>query len=112
MPQYAILLYMPTPDDPGDMPQAEIEAHMKDGDRIKELGGKTGPAIALAPSSTATTIRGDVVTDGPFLEAKEVLGGAFVLEARDLDHAIEIARGNPATWRGAVEIRPLIGVQE
>jgi hypothetical protein len=50
-----------------------------------------------------------VVTDGPFIEAKEVVAGFFVLEARDLDHAIEIARTNPATWRGGVEIRPLLG---
>ncbi len=112
MPQYAILLYMPTPDEPSDMPPAEQEAHMRYDERIKELGGTTGPAIALAPSSTATTVRGDAVTDGPFLEAKEVLGGAFVLEARDLDHAIQIARECPATWRGSVEIRPLIGIQE
>jgi hypothetical protein len=112
MPQYAILLYAPMPDDPADVPPEELEAHLRYDERVKELGGRTGPAIALAASSTATTIRGDAVTDGPFLEAKEVLGGAFVLEARDLDHAIQIARECPATWRGSVEIRPLIGVRE
>lgn len=65
--------------------------------------------FGLHPSTTATSVRGDTVTDGPFIEAKEVIAGFFILEARDLDHALEIAKRNPATWRGGVEIRPLLG---
>lgn len=44
--------------------------------------------MALEPSGTATAIRGDLVTDGPFIKTKEALAGVFVLEARDLDHAL------------------------
>ncbi|HEX6872557.1 MAG TPA: YciI family protein, partial [Micromonosporaceae bacterium] len=63
--------------------------------------------FALQPSTTATAIRGDVVTDGPFIEAKEVVAGFFVLEAPDLDVALQIAKLNPATRDGGVEVRPL-----
>lgn len=44
--------------------------------------------MALEPSGTATAIRGDLVTDGPFIKTKEALAGVFVLEARDLDPAL------------------------
>jgi hypothetical protein len=47
------------------------------------------------------------VTDGPFLETKEALGGFYVVEARDLDHALEIAKGCPAPF-GGVEVRPVV----
>jgi len=61
----------------------------------------------LQASTTATSIRGEVITDGPFIESKEVLAGIFILEARDLDHAMEIAKLCPSTWLGGVEVRPL-----
>ncbi len=56
---------------------------------------------------TATSIRGDIVTDGPFVETKEALGGFYLVEARDLDHAIEIAKLCPAPY-GGVEVRPIM----
>ncbi len=66
----------------------------------------------LALSHTATTVRQDgddfVVTDGPFAEVAEQLGGYFVVEARDLDEALEFARALPSE---VVEVRP-IQVQE
>jgi len=46
------------------------------------------------------------VTDGPFAETKEVLGGYYIIEARDLDHALEIAKLCPALF-GGVEVRPV-----
>jgi hypothetical protein len=49
-----------------------------------------------------------VVTDGPFSETKEVLGGYFLVECRDLDQAIEIAQRVPLADKGSVEIRPLV----
>ncbi|MDQ1748809.1 MAG: hypothetical protein QOD07_3072 [Frankiaceae bacterium] len=66
---------------------------------------------ALQPASTATTIRGTrtdsaTVTDGPFAETKETLGGYYVIEAPDLDAAIEIAKQVPAKF-GGVEVRPI-----
>ena len=67
----------------------------------------------LQPAATATTIRvqGDetLTTDGPFTETKDVLGGYFLLEADDLDEAIEIASRIPAARDGgAVEVRPVV----
>ncbi|WP_049561875.1 YciI family protein [Nonomuraea sp. SBT364] len=63
----------------------------------------------LAPSGSATTLRrrGDdvSVTDGPFAETAEVLGGFYLIEAADLDAAIELARELP---EGVVEIRPIV----
>ena len=78
-------------------------------DQIEELGGRSVTGFALQPSTTATSIRGEVVTDGSFVEAKEVVAGFFVLEAPDLDVALRIAKLNPATRDGGVEVRPLLG---
>jgi hypothetical protein len=66
---------------------------------------------ALEPTNTATTVRirdgKTVVTDGPFLETKEFLGGFYLLECRDLDQAIDLAKRIPAVERGSIEIRPI-----
>jgi hypothetical protein len=66
---------------------------------------------ALTPTSTATTVRvvdGETVaTDGPFAETKEALGGFYLIEARDLDEAIEIAARIPAAAFGSIEVRPI-----
>jgi hypothetical protein len=69
----------------------------------------------LQPGETATTVRhggsGNLITDGPFADAKEVLGGYFVLEAADLDVALEFAQRIPAVrLGGAVEVRPLVEI--
>jgi hypothetical protein len=65
----------------------------------------------LWPSRTATTVRvrGDQVllTDGPYIEAKEQIGGFALIEVENLDEAIEVAAGHPACARGQVEVRPL-----
>jgi hypothetical protein len=65
----------------------------------------------LQPSRTATTVRvrGDdvLLTDGPYIEAKEQIGGFALIEVDDLDEAVEIAAGHPACSVGQVEIRPL-----
>jgi hypothetical protein len=66
--------------------------------------------MALEPPDTATAIRGETVTDGPFIETKEMLAGVFVLEARDLDHALALAKLTPIV-DGGVEVRPLVGFQ-
>ncbi len=107
MAQYAILLFSPAPADPLELPPDELQAQIDYGAKIEELGGKIVSAEALTASTQGRSVRGDVVTDGPFIESKEVLAGFFVLEARDLDHAMEIARLCPSTWRGGVEVRPL-----
>jgi hypothetical protein len=66
---------------------------------------------ALQSTTTASTVRvrdGKLtVTDGPFAETKEVLGGCFIVEARDISEAIEIAAKWPSARFGSVEVRPL-----
>ena len=66
---------------------------------------------ALQPVSTATTVRlrdGQVqVTDGPFAETREQLAGFYLIDARDLDQAIEVAAGIPPARVGSIEIRPI-----
>jgi hypothetical protein len=64
----------------------------------------------LQPANTATTIRASGVTDGPFMETKEVLGGYSVLETDTLDEAIEISKTWPGVDRGlmTVELRPVV----
>jgi hypothetical protein len=69
----------------------------------------------LQPAETATTVRdggGEVlITDGPFADTKEVLGGYYVLEAADLDEALEWVQRIPAVrLGGAVEVRPLVEI--
>jgi hypothetical protein len=71
-------------------------------------------ANPLQSVSTATSVqvRGEkvLVTDGPFAETREQLGGYFLIEAKDLDEAIEIAGKIPGGRRGTVEIRPLLEI--
>jgi len=83
------------------------EAHGRFAGQVGEKGGKILGGDALEPTTTATSIRNDVVTDGPFAETKEALGGFYLIEARDLDHAIEIAKLCPAPF-GGVEVRPVM----
>lgn len=69
----------------------------------------------LKPTATATTVRvrdgKRLVTDGPFAETKEQLGGFYLVEAKDLDDAIAIAARIPSARDGSIEVRPLV-VQE
>ena len=74
---------------------------------------------ALYPTSTATTVRvsggkgGDVLsTDGPYAETKEVLAGFFLLDCEDLDHAIALAAQIPGAGNGAVEVRPVLPMED
>ena len=69
----------------------------------------------LQPVETATTVRDgggtSLITDGPYADTKEVLGGYFVFEASDLDEVLEVAQRIPAVrLGGAVEVRPLVAV--
>ncbi|GIM94371.1 YciI family protein [Paractinoplanes toevensis] len=102
--KYAVLIFER---DGNDMPPEVIAEHERLPQRVKEQGGRITAGLALQGNETATVIRGDLVTDGPFLETKEVLAGIFVLEARDLDHALALARMTPII-NGGVEVRPLI----
>ena len=71
-------------------------------------------ASPLQPTSTAASVRVQdgkpVVTDGPFVETREVLGGFYLIEANSLDDAIEIAARHPGNRFGGVEVRPLLEI--
>ena len=110
MSEYLILIYE---DEKGYADADEklmnevMEAHNRFAKQVEETGGTIVSGRALQPTSTATSIRGDVVTDGPFAETKEALGGYYLVEARDLDHALEIGKLCPARF-GGVEVRPIM----
>ncbi|MDQ6859001.1 MAG: YciI family protein [Chloroflexota bacterium] len=67
----------------------------------------------LAPPRRARTVRvrdgKPLVTDGPFIETKEAVGGFDIIECDSLDEAVEIAAGHPVARNGAIEVRPLWG---
>lgn len=74
--------------------------------------GKFLAAAPLQPTATATTVRvrdgRRIVTDGPFAETREQLGGYFLVEAKDLDEAIGIAGRIPGAKFGTIEVRPVV----
>jgi hypothetical protein len=96
------------------MPEADATAHFREYAEftagIKESGHFVG-ANRLKPAADATTIRvrngGVQITDGPFAETKEQLGGYYLIEARDLEEAIGIAARIPGARFGCVEVRPV-----
>lgn len=109
--QYLVMLY----DDEATMNEfgtPEFDAELAGYEAFGEVAGEAiVGGEALEPSSASRTIRiegGTVaVTDGPFAEAAEVLGGFYLLEAPTLDDCIELVRHIPATSTGASEIRPV-----
>jgi hypothetical protein len=110
MAQYLILIYENESDYAAATPEVwneVMQAHGRFAEQITELGGKFVAGNALQPTTTATTVRGDVVTDGPFVESKEALGGYYLIEAADLDQALAIAKVCPARF-GGVEVRPIM----
>ena len=74
--------------------------------------GKNKGGAPLEQTTTATTVRvrngKTVVTDGPFAETKEQLGGYYLVEAKDLDEAISIAAKIPGAKHGSIEVRPIM----
>ena len=86
-----------------------MKAHDAWGHAVADAGATIVSGEALAPSSTATTVSkggaAPVVTDGPFAETKEALGGYYVLDCTDLDQALALAHTCPID---VVEVRPVI----
>lgn len=92
---------------PEDERQAIVEEYLAIGRSPEVIGGEQ-----LQPIETATTVRVEngetLLTDGPFVDAKEVVAGFYILEAPDLDAALAIARTNPVLRAGGgVEVRPV-----
>jgi hypothetical protein len=108
MPQYAILIYeKELPGGVADIPPEVMAANIAAGEKIAAMGVTVVHEHGMAPAATARTIHGTgMVTDGPFLETKEVIAGFFVIEATDLDQALAVGRLLPI-MDGAVEVRPL-----
>jgi hypothetical protein len=106
--RYVVLIYERQSENwPDDMPPEVMAASEQHDARVAEEGGRILAGIALQSVATATSIRGGVITDGPFVETKEGLAGLYVLEARDLDHALELARTTPVA-DGGIEVRPML----
>jgi hypothetical protein len=111
--KYMLLIYMHEQ----AMSEAERDAcYVESAGLAQDLhrNGQYLGANPLHPVATATSLQvrdgKPVVTDGPFAETREQLGGYFLVEAKDLDEAIGIAARIPAACKGTVEIRPVMEV--
>ncbi len=112
--QYALTIYgdqSKWSDLPRDAPRETSEAYGKLTEEMR-AAGVLRAGEGLQPATTATTVRvpnGErIVTDGPFAETKEQLGGFYVVDCKDLDEAIDWAAKIPTAKRGCVEVRPVI----
>jgi hypothetical protein len=107
MAQYAILIYAHDSAHAPDATPQDTETCDQHSDDLARSGSMV-MAYALTPRDMATSVRGDAITDGPFVDSKEVVAGFYVIEAPDLDAALAIARLNPVVRDGGgVEIRPV-----
>ena len=112
--RYILLIYgdeaarSAMPDDDRHAMYAEYE---KFANELTERGvGRGGDELASVTSATTVQERDGkmLVTDGPFAETKEQLGGYFIVDVDDLDTAIELAGKIPAVHGGSIEIRPIV----
>ena len=112
MPQYMILIYAPA--EGGPSPE-EMEAQFPEWGRYTQSLQDAGVMVAgdaLQGTDTATTVRvrdsETVVSDGPFAETKESLGGYYIVDVPDLDDALKWAAKIPSAPYGSVEVRPVM----
>ena len=109
--KYMLLIYL---EEKAISEKERNDCYVKSTALAQELAarGQFVSANPLQPVSTATSIRvregKRMITDGPFTETREHLGGYFLVEARDLNEAIEIASRIPAAQFGTVEVRPIV----
>ena len=111
--KYLCLIYIEEKK-PDAMPKSEMDVLIDETLAYNEMLQQSGhfiSAAGLKPVQTATTLRLRQrklsITDGPFAETKEVLGGFYVIEARDLNEAIQLASKSPSLRLGSVEVRPI-----
>jgi hypothetical protein len=113
MSQYLILIYGDEASWDGVTPEFVEQVHKEHAAFLQANAGAVRAGEALHRTGTATSIRKDAggvtVTDGPFAETKEALGGFYLVEAADLDAAIAVAQQVPAPF-GGVEVRPIRAV--
>jgi hypothetical protein len=111
--KYMLLIYT----EPNAMTETDREHCYVESTQLANDLKKNGKYLAanpLHPTSTATSVRvrngKPLVTDGPFMETREHLGGYFLIDAKDLDEAIGIASRIPGARKGTVEIRPVMEI--
>ena len=113
MPRYMLLMYQPTAQRPSREEIAEQWPRWAEYDRELREAGAFIANDGLAPPESATTVRvrggESQITDGPFAETKEDLAGYFLIEAEDLDRALEWAAKVPSSEFGSTEVRPMWG---
>jgi len=113
--QYMLLIYFEE-QSIDEAERARCYADSTEFARQLSADGKFLGAAPLHPVSTATCVRAHngkrMITDGPFAETREQLGGFFLVNARDLDEALDIASRVPAGRYGTVEVRPVIGIPD
>ena len=116
--QYLLLIYHNESQWERMSPTQQTIVHQEYRDLIQRLAS-TGKYLAgdeLKPTTTATTVRVreglQSITDGPFAETKEQLGGYFLVNANDLDEAIAIAAQIPSARDGCIEIRPVAAQEQ
>ena len=111
--KYLLLIYTrePTEQPPDDVIAEVMDAYNAFTQHVRDRGAYLA-GEALQPTVTATTVRvrdgQTLTTDGPFAETKEALGGFYMVEAKDLDEAIDIAARIPGAKQGSIEVRPLV----
>jgi hypothetical protein len=111
--KYLLLIYTPEPTErpPDDVIAEVMNAYNAFTDHVRQRGAYLA-GEALQPTVTATTVRvrnGETLTtDGPFAETKEALGGFYMVEAADLDEAIDFAARIPGAKDGSIEVRPIV----
>jgi hypothetical protein len=112
MPQYLVAIYHPDNYDPSVETEAMIEEiHALNREMI--AAGARKLALGLSPARDARSLRKQpdgkvLVTDGPYTETKEHIGGFWILEAANLDEALEWGRKAVAACRASVEVRPIL----
>jgi hypothetical protein len=107
MAQYAVLIYA---EDSAHVPGGTSAATAEHDGHADELQAADSmlAAYSLTPREYATSVRSSGITDGPFVDAKEIVAGFYLIEAADLDQALRIAGTNPVVRSGGgVEVRPV-----
>ena len=114
--RYLVLIYdeetaNPPPAPPDPEQWAKTMGEYNEYTTLLRMRGAYEAGEALQPVTTATTIRirdgQAMTTDGPFAETKEALGGFYLIEARDLDEALELGAACPGAKYGSIEVRPI-----
>jgi hypothetical protein len=110
--RYLLLIYEPEPTEAPSKEEvaSQMAAYGAFTQEVRDRGLMQA-GEALESTSTATTVRvrngESIITDGPFAETKEALGGFYMLDCRDLDEALELAARIPSAKRGSIEVRPI-----